>query len=557
MNSTDNKTLYGVADLINQHVREILSVDEIPRINLTRPEPQFGDLATNVALQLAKPLGTSPREIAEKLAASLRSDNRFSEVTVAGPGFINIRLSDATLATMLDASPEAEPSDGSIVIETNNPNPFKDLHIGHAYNCIVADTMANLLDLSHSQVHRVSYHGDVGLHVGKSMWAILRYIDGDIKKLDEVDENERPSFLSRMYVEGAKAHEGDEAAKAEIEKLAEQSFILDDPIYKSAYETCRAWSFEYLADTVERLGSKPTERRYLESEADAIGVATVKKHVGDVFEESDGAIIFSGEKHGLHTRVFVSSRDRGLYEARDLGLMQLKQQEFHPQKSYIVTGGEQREYFNVVIKAAELSLPELSGVTTNIPTGTVKLTTGKMSSRTGEVINIEWLFDQLEDAAKARADEADRNVILGALRYALLKVRVGSDIIFDIEESLSIEGNSGPYLQYAHARARSILAKREVVQKSLADEEFDENERVLVTKLTEFHEVLDRAADELLPHLVCTYLYEMAQTFNRFYEQSRVLDDPREGLRLQLALRYANTLKNGLQVLGIPAPERL
>jgi arginyl-tRNA synthetase len=557
MNNATHKAPFDVTDFISQQVRDAFGLDEVPRITVTRPEPQFGDLATNVALQLAKPLGISPREIAEKLAASLRSDKRLSEVTVAGPGFINMRLSDVTLATMLDAAPEAEPRDGSIVIETNNPNPFKDLHIGHAYNCIVADTMANLLDLNHSRVHRVSYHGDVGLHVGRSMWAILKYIDGDIKKLDDVPENERPAWLSRMYVEGAKAHKDDESARAEIEELAKQSFALDDELFRQVYETCKTWSFDYLDNVIERLGSKPSERKYLESEADEAGVATVRKHLGDVFEESDGAVIFPGEKHGLHTRVFISSRGTSLYEARDLGLMQLKQQDFQPQRSYIVTGEEQREYFNVVIKAAELSLPELSGVTTNIPTGTVKLTTGKMSSRTGEVINIEWLFDQLESAAMARANEADRNVILGALRYALLKVRVGSDIIFDIEESLSIEGNSGPYLQYAHARARSILAKRDVVQKSLADQEFDEKERVLVVKLTEFQEVSARATDELLPHLVCTYLYELAQTFNRFYEQSRVLDDPREGLRLQLVLRYADTLRNGLQVLGIPAPERL
>jgi arginyl-tRNA synthetase len=545
-------------ELIARHAREIFALDQAPNVVLSRPEPQFGDLATNVAMQLAKPLGTSPHDLAEKLADKLRSDERFSEVTVAGPGFINMRLSDATLATMLDTPPESTPkADQNVVIETNNPNPFKDLHIGHAYNCIVADTIANLLDVEHAKVHRVSYHGDVGLHVGRSMWAILNYIDGDISKLDGIPEAERPAFLSRMYVEGSKAHKEDESARADIEELAKQSFTLEDELYKQVYETCKSWSFDYLDGVIERLGSKPAERRYLESEADAAGVAIVKKHMGNVFEESDGAVIFPGEKYGLHTRVFIASRGTSLYEARDLGLMQLKQQDFNPSKSYIVTGEEQSGYFNVVIKAAELALPELKGVTTNIPTGTVKLTTGKMSSRTGDVVNIEWLLNQLEEATKARASQADAAVVVGALRYALLKVRIGSDIIFDVQESVSIEGNSGPYLQYAHARARSILSKREVTESPLTDAQFDENERALVFKLTEYQEVIDRAAEELLPHYVCTYLYELAQTFNRFYEHSRVLDDPREDVRLQLVLRYAEILKRGLEVLGITAPERL
>jgi arginyl-tRNA synthetase len=339
--------------------------------------------------------------------------------------------------------------------------------------------------------------------------------------------------------------------------LAKQSFKLDDDLYRQVYETCKAWSFEYLDGILSRLGNQPTVRRYLESETDPAGVELVRENVGKVFKESNGAVIFKGEDYDLHTRVFVSSRGTGLYEARDLGLMKLKQQEFSPAKSYIVTGEEQRDYFNVVIKAAELSMPEMTGVTHNIPTGIVKLSTGKMSSRTGEVVNIEWLFEKLEQAAKARSASVDPDVILGALRWSLLKVRVGGDIVFDIEESVSIDGNSGPYLQYAHARARSILAKSQVEKQPLGHEQLDENERLLALKLSEYTDVLSSAIAELLPHQICTYLYELAQTFNRFYENSRVIDDPRQNVRLQLVLRYADTLKEGLGILGIPAPDKL
>lgn len=526
-------------------------------VELSRPDSQFGDLSTNVALKLAAQLKRKPREVAEELTESLGALEEVSEVSVAGPGFINLKLSDQALIELCEMSQVSSVLRGQVIVtETNNPNPFKDLHIGHAYNCIIADTIANLQEVGGAQVHRVSYHGDVGLHVGRSMWAILKWCDGDISKLDTVPEADRSRFMSERYVEGAIADKEDEDAKAQIEAYAKQSFAPEGD-YKTVYEKCKQWSFDYLTATVARLGSKPVEKRYLESAADSVGVKTVREHIGEVFAESNGAVVFAGEAFGLHTRVFIASRGTGLYEARDLGLMQLKNEDFHPAKSYIVTAEEQKEYFKVVIKAAELALPELNGVTQNISTGTVKLSTGKMSSRTGEILNIEWLFEQLQRALADRGGSSDDSAtLIGALRYAMLRVRIGSDVIFDVNASLSLEGNSGPYLQYAHARARSILAKTDS-QPDRGDASFDEWERGLLVKLTEYNEVLATAVRELLPHMVATYLYELAQEFNRFYEHSRVIGDERETVRLWLVTRYADTLRAGLTVLGIPAPEKL
>lgn len=523
---------------------------------VTRPDTAFGDFATNAAMQVAPKVSKNPREVAEALAEKLQGLPGISSAEVAGPGFINIRLTDAGLTDAVRIPALTVHKGRTVVIETNNPNPFKDLHIGHAYNCIVADTVANLLEAGDADVHRVSYHGDVGLHVGKSMWAILGYIASDINKLDQVAENDRPKFMSERYVEGASAYESDPAAKEEIEQYSRESFA-PEGLYKEVYDKCKTWSFDYITETVERLGSRSVERRYLESEADRVGVATVREHVGDVFTESDGAIIFEGEKYGLHTRVFIASRGTGLYEARDLGLMQLKNQDFRAERSIIVTAEEQREYFKVVFKAAELALPELSGVTQNISTGTVKLSTGKMSSRTGDVLNIEWLFEQLREALRRRGgDETDMDTIVGALRYSMLRPRIGGDVIFDVEESLSLVGNSGPYLQYAHARARSIIRKS--TSGVSEPSEFTPAERRLAAKLGQYPEVLETAVRDLLPHHVCTYLYELSQEFNRFYEQSQVIGDPREAERLWLVERYAATLRHGLSdILNIPAPERM
>ncbi|MDZ7744422.1 MAG: arginine--tRNA ligase [Candidatus Saccharibacteria bacterium] len=548
-----------ISTSLRETAKNVYNIDINPELN--RTDEQFGDYATNIALQLSKKVGKSPQTVAEELVGKLRDilNTDIDDISVAGPGFINFRLSDQALLDELYAGirPPVNYFEQDIVIETNNPNPFKDLHIGHAYNSIVADSIANLLEAGQGSVHRVSYHGDVGLHVGKSMWAILRSIDNNPASLGAIAESERSTFLSKMYAEGADTYEKDDLAKEQIEVLAQQSFVLDDPLFEQVYETCKQWSFDYFNQAFKALGSKPTKRQYLERETDRVGRSIVERHIGKVFEKSDGAVIFPGEKYDLHTRVFINARDNTLYEARDLGLIQLKEYEFRPQSSYVVTANEQQEYFKVVLKAAELSMTDINSETYNISTGMVKLATGKMSSRKGTAINIGWLFDELEKAIRRRTknESTVADGVIGALRYTMLRVRVGGDVIFDINDAISLEGNSGPYLQYAHARARSVLAKAKQTTKQ--EVELESDERTLVRKITEYEDMLQKAVVELMPHHVCNYLYELAQQFNRFYEHNRVIGDKRESIRVAIVKQYADVLKDGLQLLGIPAPDRL
>lgn len=537
---------------IAQIVNELFDVDV--EIKLTRPEPQFGDYATNVALQLAKQVGKSPREIADQIADKLKESESFVDVTVAGPGFINIHLSGGELLNLTRHEPHPHRAGQTVVIETNNPNPFKAMHIGHAYNATLADTVANLLAVDGAKTYRVSYHGDVGLHVGKSMYSILKYVDGDIAKLEAIPESDRNSFMSRMYAEGSKAYKEDETAKAEIDDLSRQSFEPESGIYIQVYDMCKAWSFEQIDAIVARLGNIPTERRFLESDADLRGVPIVKQHVPDVFQESDGALIFKGSEHGSFDNAFVASNGRGLYAARDLGLMVLKNEYYHAQKSYIVTGGEQRDYFKGVIAAAELCLPELKGVTVNVPTGLVKLSTGKMSSRNGDVVEISWLFDEFANAIRERGGDPTDEIVAGALRYQFLRVKIGNDVIFDVNEAVSLTGNTGSYLQYAHARAKRILEKVDNVQMPI---EVRDEDRALVRKLGEYREIVDVATQSLEPHHICTYLFELAQEFNRYYEKNQVVGDEHEQHRAGLVAVYADTLHAGLAILGIVAPAKM
>lgn len=525
-------------------------------VQLTRPDPKFGDFATNVALQLAKPLGKNSREIAEAIAAKLRADERFSEVSVAGPGFINVKLSDQAVLESLKVRPATKRAGKTAVIETNCPNPFKAMHIGHALNAITADTMANLLAVDGAQVHRVSYHGDVGTHVGKSMWAILREIDGDASKLDEIPADQRNQFMSRMYVEGAQAAKESPEAKAEIDELAKQSFVLDDPLYKKVYETCKQWSFDEIDANVARLGNVPIERRYVESETEEPGKKLIKEKTPEVFTKSDGAYVFKGSQYGAFDNVFIGSHGNGLYGAHDMGLIQLKYQDYpNLDLSITVNGEEQAAYFRGVIAASELAIPALKGKLFNYATGLVKLTTGKMSSRTGEVVTIDWIFDEFKKAIAARGSQPTDEVVAGALRYQFLKVKVGSDVVFDVNDAVSLTGNTGSYLQYAHARARGILAKSEQAV-AFPKELFDED-RALVRKLSEYTEAVNRATESLEPHHICTYLFELAQEFNRYYEKNQVVGSDKEAHRVGIVAVYADILKAGLTILGIAAPERL
>lgn len=532
-------------------------------VELTRPDEQFGDYASNVALQLSKKLGKNPREVAQAVIDALPKNATTVKAEIAGPGFINITLSDEALLKAMAKQPSRSLKDQVVVAEYSDPNPFKVLHAGHLYTSIVGDSIANLLELGGAQVYRVNFGGDVGLHVGKTMWAILKALGGEHpEKLAEIPAAERSEWMAEAYVEGTNAYEDDEVAKAEIITLNKRVYQLhaDDEHtspFAQIYWTCRTWSYEYFDEFYDQIGTD-FEKYYPESEVSELGIQTVKQHIkAGIFEESNGAIVFKGEPFGLHTRVFINSEGLPTYEAKDVGLIMTKKKDFNFDKSVVITGNEQEQYMAVVLKAIEQFEPELAKATTHITHGIVKLKGGvKMSSRKGNILRAVDVLEAATDAAKKVTDKDDDEIVLGAVKYAFLKQRTGGDIIYDPEESVSIEGNSGPYLQYAHARARSIIAKVPETSEVSIDS-LQPGERSLVRKISEYSEVADKAIAELMPHHIATYLYELAQVFNRFYEKNHVVGDERETIRLQLVQTYAQTLKKGLNILNMYAPEKM
>ncbi|HSD56104.1 MAG TPA: arginine--tRNA ligase, partial [Candidatus Saccharimonadales bacterium] len=529
-------------------IRDVFNVDVQPEV--TRPDEQFGDYATNVAMQLAGRLRRNPREVAEELTAKLQeaAGDDIKSVDIAGPGFINIALSDSALAAMADIAVSTKPDTykGQVVVtEYSDPNPFKVLHAGHFYTSVMGDAISRLIKSAGGEVHAVNFGGDVGLHVGKTMWAILHALGGEYPdKLAEVPEDERSEWMAKNYVAGTQVYEDDEVAKAEIIALNKRVYQLHadedrESAFAQIYWTCRQWSYDYFDAFYERIGTH-FEKYYPESETAPLGLETVREQLEKgVYKDSDGAVVFEGEPHGLHTRVFINSHGLPTYEAKDVGLIMAKWRDYHFDKSVIITGNDIIEYMKVVLKSIEQFAPELAQRSLHLTHGNVKLAGGvKMSSRKGNFLRAVDVFDVANEANKQATGRDDEQAVLGAIKYAFLKQRIGADIIYVPEESVSLEGNSGPYLQYAHARARSILGKADQPADALSS--FETGERSLARKITEYPEVIQKAVQECMPHYVCTYLYELAQTFNRFYEHNRVVGDEREATRARLVMLYAD-----------------
>jgi len=548
----------------------------VEQVELEHPEAEeHGDYSTNVALVLkgGRPMA---EKIKEAILRQAQDDSVVAKVEVAGPGFINIWLQNEYLVKELERVIIHGQEYGKllaingkrVMIEFTDPNPFKEFHIGHLYSNVVGESVCRLMESQGHDVWRVCYQGDVGLHVAKSVWGMQK-LQAETPG-EEASPSERAKYLGQAYAAGAAAYEEGAGVKAEIDEVNKKIYMGADEV-KSLYDMGRRWSLEYFDTIYNRLGTK-FKRFYFESEAGQMGVDLVKAHMADgVFEESEGAVVFRGEKHGLHTRVFINSAGLPTYEAKELGLAPTKYKDFAYDLSIILTGNEIDEYFKVLLKALELISPELASKTRHLSHGMVRLPSGKMSSRTGDVITGEWLLNEAADRArKISPDTVDPEVVgKAAVKYALLRSGVGKDIEFDFDESVSFEGNSGPYLQYTHARTQSVLAKANITPelrssplKLRGDREviLNDEERSIVRYLYRFPEVVEEAAGRFAPNLVCNFLYELAQRYNTFYNKHSILSagsEEAKNFRIGLTAAVGQVVKNGLSLLGIEAPERM
>lgn len=558
------------------------------------PEDTGADFASNVAMQLAKLVHKAPVAIAEELKDAFLADAKASgmawRVEIAGPGFMNFISPDeyfygkvadfAKGQEYLTKGSVWSEYDGKVVVcEFSDPNPFKVLHVGHLYTSMVGDSISRILEMAGAKVVRANFGGDVGLHVGKTIWALLQQLPSHLM----IEE------IAKAYVEGTRAYEEDEQAKAEITEInrmvyeiALQEFgdirewpghemgddqesvalALDKEEIKTIYLKGRELSYKYFEDFYARIGVK-FDRYYPESTVAVRGLKEVRQGLDrGVYEESNGAVVYKGEKFGLHTRVFINQNGLPTYEAKDVGLIFTKWDDYHFDESVVITGNDIIEYMKVVLASVSEMAPKLYERTRHLTHGQVKLPGNeKMSSRKGNFLKAVDVIEMVaQELVESTGQPADEKVVLAALRYAFLKYKMGGDIIFDPKESVAMTGNSGVYLLYSTVRAKKVL-QRVGNSASQSNDTVANSEtsfvRKLSKKIVQYQDVLKEAVAEKAPNKICAYLFELAQEFSRFYENVKVIGNENEAELIVVVQAYTNVMEHGLGLLGIEVPEEM
>jgi arginyl-tRNA synthetase len=553
----------------------------VPKVKLEHPEViTHGDFSSNVALVHAKELKTNPRELAQKIVDEFKKKlpEGVIAVEIAGPGFINIKLVDSVFITEVLNIKEGYgkgnyDSGKKIMVEYTDPNPFKIFHIGHLMANSIGESFSRLIEFSGAKVVRANYYGDVGLHVAKTIWAILQ--NKEKYPTEKVDLVSRIHFLGEMYVLGSEKYETDESAKKDITDINKKIFEKSDKEINHYYDLGKKWSLDYFESIYKKLGTK-FDYYFPESEVAELGVKTVDHFlIKGIFEKSDGAVVFPGEKYGVHTRVFINSQGLPTYEAKEVGLTRRKF-ELLPElsESVVITANEQSDYFKVLIKAISVMYPEIGAKMVHRSHGIMRFAEGKMSSRKGNIIPADSLLSDVEAAVDEKMKdrkfspeehaEVRQDVAIAALKYAILRQAVGTDIIYDKEKSVSFEGDSGPYLQYATVRAMNVLVKAKEAHIKGSGwfgkiKVFPQHTSLLEKMLTRFPEVVERARVDYAPQHVITYLTELAAAFNAYYAENLIVDEknPESAYRVELTRAFVHVMKNGLWLLGIKVPKRM
>lgn len=541
----------NLRDNLKKVILEVFGIDFEPEIT-PAPENIDADYSSNAPLKLTKELHDNPFNIAEKISEKI--DGSF----VSKPGFVNFKISDGDLNEKISGLADrfeilSDKFAGKTVIcEFSDPNPFKVLHVGHLYTSVVGDSISRLFEYAGAKVIRANFGGDVGLHVAKTMYILKQ------KNIDDLTIED----IAKCYVEGTAAYEDDENAKVEITELNKEIYKINaDDIHgteiSDLYWKGRELSYEYFKNFYARIGVK-FDVFYPESTVAALGLSKVLEELeAGVYEKSEGAVIFDGEKYGLHTRVFINKEGVPTYEAKDVGLIFKKYDDYHFDKSVVITGNEQLEYMKVVLKSVEQYAPELVEKTSHLTHGLVKLPGNvKMSSRKGNFLKAVDVLEMVSDELKNEYNSEDLKVSTAAYKYAFLKYKMGGDIVFDPKESVKMTGNSGPYLLYSAVRASKILSAAGVLG-DIENYIYNIYEKNLAKKLLEYKELLDEAVAEMAPHKLANYLYETAQEFSRFYENCPVVGSSEEAERIKLVKVYFETMKHGLNILGIEIPEEM
>lgn len=539
----------------------------------------FGDYSSSIALKLTKKLKKNPLLIAEEIKKHFLKDDAIEKIEIIKPGFINFWLSKKYLIGVasnfasgkFDFSPHYIGPNKKIMIEFAHPNTHKLFHIGHLRNISIGESLIRILEESGNKMIRSNYQGDVGLHIAKTLWYVKNKMsEEELKDVRKKPLHDRMVFLGKAYAQGQIAYDADEESKKEIIEINGMIYKKLGEIIPLWKETVK-WSFDYFEEIYKRVYTR-FDRLYPESEFADRGVeiclAAEKK---GILKRSKGALVFEGKPYGLDTRVFINGLGYPTYEGKELALAEKEFSEFGElDKCIHVVTPEQKSFFSVTFKVEELlNEKKFKNKQYHLAYEWVKLKEGKMSSRTGNVVEAEWLIAEAKKrtSQKFNLDENTAEIIaVAAVKYSFLKNNVFSQIAFDFDESITLEGNSGPYLLYTYVRTQSVLKKASATDRlvrsgveGLTHTDLNVEEKDLIRAFVSFSEIVHEAAKNYSPNLIANYLYDLTQKYNLFYQKHKILeaDEKVKEFRLLLTTATAKIIEKGLYLLGIKTVEKM
>jgi arginyl-tRNA synthetase len=561
-----------ISQIIQQTIQQIFSIDQ--PVQLSRPDEQFGDFATNVAMQLAKPLSKNPREVAEQLVAVLRETGVFSEISIAGPGFINLRVSAQSIEqTLTDSwSPNYGGSnDGAgktVIVEYPSANMAKPYSVGHLRSGNQGWAVKRLMEVTGWKVVTDNHLGDYGTPFGVWVVGFVKFSSDEQLSKGGVYE------LGRVYIETKKALKDEKARGETILADQVQDWLIklenNDEQAVGYSKRFNEISLSHIHGIMNRLKIS-TDYELGEAFFASKGKMAVQDLLakGIATQNGDGSIIVPLDDYGFDVPMLVQkSNGAALYATTDLATILYREDTWHPDRVIYAVGSEQIFYFSQLLAMAKkigikTDLVHLwFGAIDQISEDGVR---GKMSSRKG-VVMMEELLDQAE--AKARevvigreiSDDDIRKIAVGAVKFSDFIADRRTNILFSWDSIFALSGFSGPYIQYAAVRVNKILHDNEDLQLISGDYDYEAEKSVLL-KLLEYPEVVRLSARDLEPHKIATYLYELARELNRYYESTPiatkdVTDIPKQS-RLGVLKKVSFVFEHGLNLLGIEIPTQM
>lgn len=542
---------------------------ENPSVFFEHPtELAHGDYATNAAMAYAKELKTNPRALAEQIKQYIENQkpDMIEKIEIAGPGFINFYLPKQFFVDNIKAILQEGDHFGAsqigagkkVLVEYSSPNIAKPFTVGHLRSTIIGDAVANLLAFSGFEVIRDNHLGDWGTQFGKLIVAIKKWSDLDTIKKSDTPIKELVELYVRFHDEAEKDASLEDEGRAWFTKLEQ-----GDAEARAMWQSCVELSMQEFKRIYKRLRVSDFDTAHGESfYEDKMQPVLLDVEKAGIAKESEGAylVFFDEEKTKLPPLMLTKKDGSSLYALRDLATDRFRKETYGSDVLVInEVGAEQSQYFRQIFEAEEMLgyFPKAQRV--HVGHGLYRFADGKMSTRKGNVI---WLDDILNEAEKRAAElneSTKAEVALAAIKFNDLKREAIKDIVFSWDEMLNLQGDTGPYLQYAHARAASIIEKaREAGIEPIVAHVLPEAGPV-EKLLYRFPEIVSRAGMEYAPHQVATYLIELARAFSTYYAETKIVDkdDHLSPYKVGLTMAFKIVMKNGLSLLGIPAPEKM